>query len=201
MPKFPQRMHLFLYLPNSSTYQVTMQLGESVGIIMYQPSGQYMCGIFFSVSFRIGCWPLMVGARRYLDPLVVARVMQMIGDGDRLRVVARRLDMSPSVVNRLLRNYQETWEYTRRQGQDRSRMKPQYKTVFLYCWLSLRKHMSTARAMETEFRPATKVHLTVQTVRNKLHHDGTSSRLPAGGTVLITRHCTRSAIQFWSRAS
>ena len=36
----------------------------------------------------------------------VARVMQLIGDGERLRVVARRLDMSPIVVSRLWRSYQ-----------------------------------------------------------------------------------------------
>ena len=38
----------------------------------------------------------------------VARVMQLLEDGERLRVVARRHDASPSIVNRLRICYQDT---------------------------------------------------------------------------------------------
>ena len=69
---------------------------------------------------------LAPGARRcchtIFGPLDVARVMQLKGDDERLQVVARRLDVSPSVVSRLWRSYQETEEYTGRQDQYRSRM-------------------------------------------------------------------------------
>ena len=43
----------------------------------------------------------------------VARIMQQLEDDERLRVVARRLDVSPSVVIRLWISYQETGESTR----------------------------------------------------------------------------------------
>ena len=43
----------------------------------------------------------------------VARVMQLLEDDERLRVVARRLDVSTIVVSRLWISYQETGEYTR----------------------------------------------------------------------------------------
>ena len=78
----------------------------------------------FSASYLIaGCLLVFTGAaRRHLDLPNVAIAMRLLEDGDRLRVVARRLDVSPSLVSRLWRRYQETGEYTRRQGQGRSIM-------------------------------------------------------------------------------
>ncbi len=72
------------------------------------PSGQYMyvrhfgflCHCWMAIDGRWCCWTT-VGLSD------VARIMQW------LRVVARRLDMSPIVVSRLWRIYQETGEYTR----------------------------------------------------------------------------------------
>ena len=52
----------------------------------------------------------------------IVRVMQLLEDGERLRVVARIHHLPRSVVGRLWRSYQETGEYTRRQGQVRSRV-------------------------------------------------------------------------------
>ena len=45
-----------------------------------------------------------------VGPSDVARVMQLLEDYERLRVVAQILDVSPSVVSRLWRSYQETGE-------------------------------------------------------------------------------------------
>ena len=52
----------------------------------------------------------------------VARVMKLIGDCERLRVIAHILHVHPSVVSRLWGSYQETGEYTRRQSQGLSRV-------------------------------------------------------------------------------
>ena len=38
----------------------------------------------------------------------IARVMQLLEDGERLRVIARRLYLPPSVVDRLWKNYKKT---------------------------------------------------------------------------------------------
>ena len=72
----------------------------------------------FSASYLIAGWLLIfVGAaRQHLDLPGVARALQLLEYGERLRVVARRLDVSPSVVSRLWIRYQETGEYTRREG-------------------------------------------------------------------------------------
>ena len=55
----------------------------------------------FSASCLIAGWILIfVGAaRQHLDLPDVARAVQLLEDGERLRVVARRLDVSPSVVS------------------------------------------------------------------------------------------------------
>ena len=54
----------------------------------------------FSASCLIAGWILIfVGAaRQHLDLPDVARTVYLLEDGERLRVVARRLDVSPSVV-------------------------------------------------------------------------------------------------------
>ena len=62
------------------------------------------------------CWQTIFGRPD------IASVMQLLEDGERFRVVARRLHFPPSVVGRLWRSYQDTGEYTRRQGQGRSRV-------------------------------------------------------------------------------
>ena len=116
-----------------------------------------------------------------------ARVTQLLEDGERLRVVDRRLYLTPSLVGRLWRSYQETGECTRRQGQGRSRMKTTIQGRFLVL-LSRRNHMSTAKTLEIDFCRATEVHLPDQIVRNKLHYNGTRARRPAQCPVLTAQH-------------
>ena len=91
----------------------------------------------FSASNLIAGWILIfVGAaRQQLDLPDVARAVQLLEDGERLRVVVRRLDVSPSVVSRLWRRHQETGEYTRREGQCRSRMTTPRQDLFSSCCL------------------------------------------------------------------
>ena len=152
--------------------------------------------VMFSAWCLIAGWVLIfVGAaRQHLDLPDVARAVQLLEDGERLRVVARRLDVSPSVVSRLWRRYQETGEYTRREGQGRSRMTTPRQYRFLVL-LSRRNRMSTARALEIDFRRATTVHLSDQTVRNRLHEDGMRARRPARGPILTAQQpCTTTEL-------
>ena len=118
----------------------------------------------------------------------IARVMQQLEDGERLRVVARRLHLPPSVVGRLWRIYKETGEFTRRQGQGLSRVTTTLQYRFLIL-LSRRNHRSTAKALEVvDFCRASEVHFSDQIVRNKLHHDGMRAKRPARCPVLTAQH-------------
>ena len=50
-------------------------------------------------------------------PPDVARIMQLLEDGERLRIGARRHDVSPNIVSRLWISKLGTGEFTRRQDQ------------------------------------------------------------------------------------
>ena len=93
----------------------------------------------------------------------VVRVMQLLEDGERHRVIPRILYFQPSVVNRLSISYQETGEYTRRQGQGRSRVITTMQDRFLVL-LSRRNHTSTAKALEIDCCRVSEVHLSDQIV-------------------------------------
>ena len=80
-----------------------------------------------------------------------------------------------------------TGEYARREGQCRSRMTTPRQDRFLVL-LSRRNRMSTARVLEIDFRRATTVHLSDQTVRNRLHEDDMRARRPARGPILTAQH-------------
>ena len=89
-----------------------------------------------------------------LTPMSVATAVQLLEDGERARVVVRRFDVSPRLVNRLWTRYQETGQYTRRQGQGRSWMTTRRQDSYLVV-LYHRKRTSTSRSMEIDFGRAT----------------------------------------------
>ena len=72
-------------------------------------------------------------------------------------------------------------------GSSRSRVKTTRQDRFLV-FVSLRNHMSTARALKINFRRAAEVHLPDQTVRNRLNDDCTRARRPARRQVLTEEH-------------
>ena len=112
----------------------------------------------------------------------IARVMQLLDDGARLRVVARILHFPPRVVGRLWRSYGILEIGARSYPGDKHTAKP-----FSHL-LSRRNHMSTAKALEIDFCRATEIHFPDQIVRNKLHYDGMRARRPAHGPVLTAQH-------------
>ena len=117
----------------------------------------------------------------------IAKVMQLLDDDERHRVVARILHLPPGVVSRLWRSYQDTGEYTRRQGQGCSRVTTILQDRFLIL-VFRRNHTNTAKALEIDFCRATAVHFPDQIVRNKLLYDGMRARRPARCSVLTAPH-------------
>ena len=72
-------------------------------------------------------------------------------------------------------------------GSSHSRLTTPRQDRFLV-FVSRRNHISTARALEINFRRAAEVHMPDQTVRNRLYGDCTRARRPARCQVLTEEH-------------
>ena len=119
----------------------------------------------------------VVGVRVHLNELQCARACQMIQDGRTQRDVATELRVSQSYIRNVWRRFQETQEYRRRRGSGRPRATTAVDDRYLT--ISARRNpFQSARRIQNEFRQATHVTISSQTVRNRLREVGLRSRVP-----------------------
>ena len=115
--------------------------------------------------------------RIHLNEVQCARACQMIQDGRTQRDVATELGVSQSCIRNIWRRFQDTQSYSRRPGSGRRRSTSERDDRYLRI-VARRNPFHSARRVNSQFRQATGIVLSAQTVRNRLHDIGLHARRP-----------------------
>lgn len=113
--------------------------------------------------------------RRHLSAVEVARIIALLQQGFSMRYVAQDIGASVSVVSRAWLRYQDTGNYTRREGSGRSRLTTnrQDRAIVRY---ALERRIITARNIRNDIHLR---HVCEQTIRNRLREAGLRPRVRA----------------------
>ncbi|XP_046556030.1 uncharacterized protein LOC124265285 [Haliotis rubra] len=117
--------------------------------------------------------------RRPLNDNNRSRAIAWLEDGESLRSVGRRLQVSPSVIHRLRERFQTTGRVQdrARSGRPRKTTRADDRYVVLH---ALRNRFTTASALRLQLRHATNTNVSISTIWNRLRAANVRSRRPAG---------------------
>ena len=128
-----------------------------------------------------------VQLRNRLSPEEMNRGVGMLDAGVSQRHVARLLNVSQSVVSRMWNRYQTHGDPSHRHEGGRSRATTQRQDRYLLIQ-ARRQRFRNATLLNNDFRNATGVRISTQTVRQRLHEFGLNARRPAIRVPLTQRH-------------
>lgn len=120
---------------------------------------------------------LTMPPRRKLSQSDRGRALAWIQDGVSICEVARRLNVSHSVIWRLRQRFQTTGHVEERARSGRPRSTTNREDRFIIRQ-ALQTRTATANTIRRQLRAATHTNVSVQTVRNRLHSQGLHSRRP-----------------------
>ncbi|XP_076372976.1 uncharacterized protein LOC143257832 [Tachypleus tridentatus] len=112
----------------------------------------------------------------------------MLEDGQTQRRVAQRIGVSPSVINRLWRPYQETNPYGRRPSQGRHRCTTAKEDRYILS-TARRDRLAMAQSLRNDLQHFTGTRLRTKTVRNRMHEGRLRARRPARDVILRELNC------------
>lgn len=118
-----------------------------------------------------------------------AQAIGLLNAGLSLREVGRRLNVSHSVISRLRERHQQTGSVKQRprSGRPKKTTPRQDRQMVV---LAKRERVKSAKMINSEFRNATGVRISDQTVRNRLHSHNLRAFRPAVRPRLTMRHRT-----------
>ena len=135
-------------------------------------------------------------ARQRLTPDERGRALGWLDNGLSEREVARRLQRSHSVVQRLRERFRTTGSTAERPRSGRPRTTTRRQDRYLVN-AALRDRSCNATVLRTVLRNATNANICTQTVRNRLHENNLRARRPAVRSRLTPAHRVRRLA--WAR--
>lgn len=134
--------------------------------------------------------------RRHLNVEDRARAIGWLNEGVSQRQAARRLNVSPSVINRLHQRFLQTNTVRERprSGRPRATTRREDRLVAIE---ALRRRTVTANHLRQHLRVATGTNVSDQTIRNRLRQRNLRPRRQAVRPRLLPRH--RAARDAWAR--
>ena len=134
--------------------------------------------------------------RHHLTGNEAAQAVGMLQAGQVQRAVAGHFNVSQSVISRLWNRFQHTGNVEERPRSGRPRKTTVRQDRYL-CNMAKRQRFQSAVRLNSDFRTATGVRVSSQTVRNRLHTANLPTYRPAVRPILTLRH--RTACLQWAR--
>jgi transposase len=134
--------------------------------------------------------------RHHLRGNEAAQAVGMLQAGQVHRAVAGHFNVSQSIISRLWNRFQHTGNVAERPRSGRPRKTTVFQDRYRFN-MAKRQRFQSAVRLNSDFRTATGVRVSLQTVRNKLHTANLRAYRPVVRPILTLRH--RTARLQWAR--